>query len=125
MQLVNQTHSLLILDSQLESILKVSREFWQLGAPSLRTSVVLFRGRSLRGRVRWALVSHEHHSFRNAVTSRAIGSTGVERVSVVETAADCVALHDLDAHYCFDAGDGRLGAFCEVMRCRLVFAMIL
>lgn len=66
--------------------------------------------------MRRAFVSHKHHSFGNAVISRAIGGAGVERVSVVETAADCVALHDLDAHCCFNAetlDDGRLVACCK------------
>lgn len=83
----------------------MSGEVWRLGAPSQRTSVALLRCRSLRGRVRRAFVSHKHYSFSNAMTPRAVGSAGVERVSMVETAADCVALHDLDAHYCFNASN--------------------
>lgn len=66
--------------------------------------------------MRRTFVSYKHHSFADTVISRAIGGTGVERVSVVETAADCVALHDLDAHCCFNVeilDDGRLVASCE------------
>lgn len=105
MQLVYSIHRPLRLDSQLVRILKVSGEIWRLGAPSQRTSGALLRYRSLRGRVRRAFVSHKHHSFGNAMTPRAVGSAGIERVSIVETAADCVALHDLEAHYCFNASN--------------------
>lgn len=54
--------------------------------------------------MRRTFVSHKHHSFGHAVITRTIGGARVERVFVVETATDCVALHDLNAHCCFNAG---------------------
>jgi hypothetical protein len=53
--------------------------------------------------MRWALVSNKNYSFGDAVTSRTIGSTCVERVLVVQAATDCIAFYDLDAHRSPDA----------------------
>jgi len=53
--------------------------------------------------MRRAFVSNKDYSFRGTVTTRAIGRTWVQGVSVVEASTDCVELHDLNTHCCSDA----------------------